>query len=65
MANKITDELINETIELAKEIQLPNKNHGTNPFSDRLGPLLDAPESKHFLIKLMDVAFRSNNFVRI
>ncbi len=48
MANKITDELINETIELAKEIQLPNKNHVTNPFSDRLGPLLDAPESKHF-----------------
>jgi len=65
MVNKITDELINETIELAKEIQLPNKNHGTNPFSDRLGPLLDAPESKHFLIKLMDVAFRSNDFDRI
>ncbi|MFL2582448.1 MAG: proline dehydrogenase family protein [Flavobacteriales bacterium] len=65
MANKITDELINDTIELAKEIQQPNKDYGSNPFSDRIAPLLDAPESKNFLIKLMDVAFRSNNFDRI
>ncbi len=65
MANKITNVLINETIELAKEIVLPNKNHADDPFSDRIAPLLDAPESKHFLIKLMDVAFRSSNFDRI
>ena len=65
MAIKITDELIDQTIELAKEIQQPNKDYGSNPFSDRIAPLLDSPESKNFLIKLMDVAVRSNNFDRI
>lgn len=65
MAKKITDELIDQTIELAKEIQQTNSSNNSNPFSDRLAPLFEAPESKNFLIQLMDVAFRSNNFDRI
>jgi len=65
MAIKITNELIDQTIELAKEIQQTSSSHNTNPFSDRLAPLFEAPESKNFLIQLMDVAFRSNNFDRI
>ena len=65
MANKITDELIDQTIELAKEIQRKNSRRNPDVFADRLAALLEAPESKVFLIKLMDVAFRSNNFDRI
>lgn len=65
MAIKITDEIINQTIELAKEIQQKNSRRNPDVFADRLAPLLEAPESKVFLIKLMDVAFRSNNFDRI
>ncbi|MBI34301.1 MAG: hypothetical protein CMP67_02950 [Flavobacteriales bacterium] len=65
MANKVTDELINQTIELAKDIQLQDSKHVSSPFSNRLAPLLKSPESKHFLIKLMDVAFRSQNFSKI
>ena len=65
MAITITDEIINQTIELAKEIQQKNSRRKPDVFADRLAPLLEAPESKVFLIKLMDVAFRSNNFDRI
>lgn len=65
MGNSITKEFINKTIELAKEIQAPRKNSSANPFAERMGPILNFPESKFFLIRLMDVAFRSSNFDRI
>lgn len=65
MGNQITQQLIDETIQLAKEIQAPRRETGANPFADRMAPILDFPESKHFLIRLMDVAFRSHNFDRV
>lgn len=65
MGNQITQELIDETIQLAKEIQAPRRDTGANPFAERMAPILDFPESKHFLIRLMDVAFRSHNFDRV
>jgi RHH-type proline utilization regulon transcriptional repressor/proline dehydrogenase/delta 1-pyrroline-5-carboxylate dehydrogenase len=65
MENLITEEFIDETIELAKEIQSPRRNSGANPFAERMGPILNFPESKFFLIRLIDVAFRSTNFDRI
>lgn len=65
MGNLITEEFINQSIELAKEIQTPKNKSGDDPFADKLGPILDFPESKHFLIRLMDVAFRSHNVDRI
>ncbi len=61
----INQEQINKVIELAKEIQSPRLASGKNPFAERMAPILDFPESKHFLIRLMDVAFRSHNFDRI
>ena len=65
MGNQVTKQLIEETIQLAKEIQLPSSKSGSNPFAERMAPILDFPESKHFLIRLMDVAFRSHNFDRV
>ena len=65
MAIKITKEIINQTIELAEEIQHKNSEGNADIFADRLAPLLEYPDSKVFLIKLMDVAFRSNNFDKI
>ncbi len=65
MKDIVTSDLINETIKLAEEIQKHNKESKANPFSDRIAPILNFPESKYFLIRLMDVAFRSHNYDRI
>lgn len=62
---KITKELVEQTIQLSKEIQSPRIKSGANPFAERMAPILDFPESKHFLIRLMDVAFRSHNYDRV
>lgn len=65
MSNNIDQKFIESTIELAKTIQGERKKSESNPFADRMGPILDSPDSKHFLIRMMDVAFRSHNFDRI
>lgn len=65
MSTNINQDFITSTIELAKTIQGERKKSESNPFADRMGPILDSPESKHFLIRMMDVAFRSHNFDRI
>ena len=65
MVSEIKKSQINEMIELAKAIQTSSGVSSSNPFSDRMAPIIHSPESKHFLIRLMDVAFRSHNFDRI
>ena len=56
---------IEEIIKLAKELQTPRSKSPPNPFADRLAPLLKNTESKFFLIRLMDIAFRSSNHDKI
>lgn len=65
MATGISQKQIDQTIKLAEELQIPRKDAPANPFADRMAPILQSPDSKHFLIRLMDVAFRSHNFDRI
>lgn len=61
----ISDKQIQESIQIAKQLQKPRSSSGANPFAERMAPILNFPESKHFLIRLMDVAFRSHNYDRI
>ncbi len=56
---------IEEIIKLAEELQTPRTQAPSNPFADRMAPLLKNEDSKFFLIKLMDIAFRSNNYDKI
>ncbi len=65
MSNKLNQQNIEEIIKLAKEIQNPRANAPSNPFADRLAPLLNNTESKSFLIRLMDIAFRSSDYNKI
>lgn len=61
----ISEKQIQDSIQLAKQLQQPRSSSENNPFSDRMAPILNSPDSKHFLIRLMDVAFRSHNYDRI
>lgn len=63
--SSISEKQIQDSIQLAKELQKPRNKAESNPFADRMAPILNSPESKHFLIRLMDVAFRSHNYDRI
>lgn len=56
---------IEKIIQLAQELQDSRSNSQENLFAERMGPIIKSPESKYFLIRLMDVAFRSNNYARI
>ncbi len=65
MINNLSKEQIEEIINLAKELQTPRADAPSNPFAERMAPLLKNNESKFFLIKLMDIAFRSSNYDKI
>ena len=65
MVSEIKKNQIDEMIELAKAIQTSSGVSSSNPFADRMASIIQSPESKHFLIRLMDVAFRSHNFDRV
>ncbi|MDO6737935.1 bifunctional proline dehydrogenase/L-glutamate gamma-semialdehyde dehydrogenase [Wenyingzhuangia sp. 2_MG-2023] len=56
---------IQNTLRLAEKLQKKSKNIENNPFSDRLKTIIEVPESKHFLIQMMDVAFRSKNYKKV
>lgn len=58
-------EQITEIIKLAEELQTSRSEAPSNPFADRMAPLLKNADSKFFLIRLMDIAFRSNNYDKI
>ncbi len=63
--NMLKDNQIQATIELAKKLHGASNPVEKNEFAERIEPILQSPESKHFLIKLMDVAFRSGNYQRV
>ena len=65
MVSEIKKNQIDEMIELAKAIKTSSGVSSSNPFADRMATIIQSPESKHFLIRLMDVAFRSHNFDRV
>jgi RHH-type transcriptional regulator, proline utilization regulon repressor / proline dehydrogenase / delta 1-pyrroline-5-carboxylate dehydrogenase len=50
---------------LAEDLQKNAISDGNNDFADRMEPIIKSPSSKHFLIRLMDVAFRSSNQKRV
>ncbi|MGY5354835.1 proline dehydrogenase family protein [Wenyingzhuangia sp. IMCC45467] len=54
-----------EILQLAEKLQTKQTNHADNPFADRLKTIIEVPESKHFLIQMMDVAFRSKNYKKV
>ena len=65
MKEVLTPEFIEDHLTLAESIVKSNENEPKSAFSDRMGSILKYPESKHFLIKMMDVAFRSKNYSKI
>lgn len=65
MPQRITKKQINKSLDLAKKLIHSADNTSESPFSKRMGPLIQSPESKHFVIRLMDVAFRSKNNSRV
>jgi len=65
MSIKQSKETIEKIVKQAEEIQKVRLKAPANQFASRLGTLIQSPESKIFLIKLMDVAFRSKNYERI
>ncbi|ANW95010.1 hypothetical protein AXE80_01300 [Wenyingzhuangia fucanilytica] len=56
---------IQNTLGLAKKLQTQRTTTVKNPFADRLKTIIEVPESKHFLIQMMDVAFRSKNYKKV
>ncbi|WP_236980944.1 proline dehydrogenase family protein [Membranihabitans maritimus] len=65
MASNFSKEQISKSLDIAKELQESRKKSKANPFAERMRPIIQSPESKHFLIRLMDVAFRSTNYDRV
>ncbi|SOE22539.1 L-proline dehydrogenase /delta-1-pyrroline-5-carboxylate dehydrogenase [Spirosomataceae bacterium TFI 002] len=59
----ISEKEVAKGLETAK--LLHDSDAAPNLFTQRMGPIVDAPESKNFLIKLMDVAFRSSKPKRV
>ena len=65
MNKKVTEEHVNRTLELAGKLQKGVSTAKDNTFVDRIGPIVDKPKSKIFLIRLMDVAFRSSDYKKV
>lgn len=59
------DNQIKKTLELAEALQSNQVEANKAPFADRLKVIIEEPESKHFLIQMMDVAFRSKNYKKV
>ncbi|HTF80661.1 MAG TPA: proline dehydrogenase family protein, partial [Cytophagales bacterium] len=59
------EDLAKRSVSLAKELQEKTLAGSSSSFSKRLKPLLQYPAAKAFLIHLLDVAFRSDSYVRI
>ena len=66
MSSKVHSSIdIDKVIKTAEELQEVRRKAPANPFSKRLGAIISSPEGKVFLIKMLDVAFRSKNYARI
>ena len=59
------DKTTENILRLAEKLQTSQTATVKNPFSDRLKTIIEVPESKHFLIQMMDVAFRSKNYKKV
>lgn len=65
MAFKLSTRQIDKVLNIAVNLQKPRRKAPPNPFGKRIGPIIKSPEGKIFLIRLMDVAFRSKNYSRV
>ncbi|MFB9057576.1 proline dehydrogenase family protein [Mariniflexile ostreae] len=65
MAKRITEKQQQDILDLAETLQQPRENAKPTLFSKRIGPIIENPEAKTFLIRMMDTAFRSSNYIRI
>lgn len=65
MAFKLTTKQIDSVLKVAENLQKPRRKAPDNPFAKRIGPIIKSPKGKIFLIRLMDVAFRSKNYSRV
>lgn len=65
MSFKLSTKQIDQVIQAAEQLQKPRRKAPVNPFAKRLGPIINSPEGKIFLIRLMDVAFRSKDYSRV
>lgn len=65
MGFKLSSEQIDQVLKMAQELQQPSKKSPANPFAKRLGAIIKSSEGKIFLIKLLDVAFRSKDYDRV
>ena len=57
-------EHINKCLALAEKLQNYHAPQVESSFSERVKPILNSPKSKNFLIRLMDVAFRSKDYAK-
>ncbi|MDO6803220.1 bifunctional proline dehydrogenase/L-glutamate gamma-semialdehyde dehydrogenase [Wenyingzhuangia sp. 1_MG-2023] len=65
MSVKTTQKQLEKSLILARRLQEPQQNSVPNLFSKRIGPIIEAPEAKTFLIRMMDTSFRSSNYSRV
>jgi RHH-type proline utilization regulon transcriptional repressor/proline dehydrogenase/delta 1-pyrroline-5-carboxylate dehydrogenase len=65
MKVEITTNQLEKIIALAKKLQQPQQNARATVFTKRLGPIIEYPEAKTFLIRMLDTSFRSNNYKRV
>lgn len=59
------DKQTQKSIALAEKLLKTTTVTEKNPFSNRLKTIVEIPESKFFLIQMMDVAFRSKNYKKV
>ncbi|MDW7692842.1 bifunctional proline dehydrogenase/L-glutamate gamma-semialdehyde dehydrogenase [Flammeovirgaceae bacterium SG7u.111] len=65
MSFKLSTKQIDQVLKTAVGLQKPRRKAPPNPFGKRIGPIIKSPEGKIFLIRLMDVAFRTKNYSRV
>jgi len=64
MTKIVSKNQLEKSLELARKLQQPQQDSKPNLFSQRMGPIIDTPEAKNFLISMMDTSFRSSNHKR-
>lgn len=65
MPVKITKNQLQKSLLLARKLQESQQHTKPNLFSKRIGPIIEYPKAKTFLIRMMDTSFRSTNYNRI
>lgn len=65
MSKKISENQTATIIELAKDLYTNSRQTEKSVFGDKLKAITQSPEGKNFLIRLLDVSFRSHNYDRV